>query len=99
MGKFCLSVFAGAGLLLALVASADAGGRTGQSGQAFIPPGFGHVATTPAPSHADWTTNTSTGQTFIQPPGWSNNHPHWNDSLGTPLPPGLAKCPSGLTGC
>jgi hypothetical protein len=95
MGRFCLSVFAGAGLLLALVASADAGGRTGQiSGSAFTPPGFGHVPTS-AQTQAGWTTNTNTNQP--QPSGWSNGSSHWNDSLG--VPPGLAKCPSGLIGC
>jgi hypothetical protein len=96
MGKFCLSMVASAGLLLALVASAEAGGgRTlQQPGQAFTPPGFGQASTN-ANAHAGWTTNSNTGQP--QPSGWTNGSSHWNDSLG--VPPGLAKCPAGLTNC
>jgi hypothetical protein len=97
MGKLYLSVAAGAGLLLALAASADAGGgRSGQiSGQAFTPPGFGHVANSPAVTHGNWDTTTTPG--IPRPPGWSQNT-GWNTSLGA-VPPGLAKCPPGLTSC
>ena len=47
MGKFYLDAAAGLGLLIALAASADAGGRgTGQlPGQPFTPPGFSHNTT------------------------------------------------------
>ena len=47
MGKFYLVAAAGVGLLFALAASADAGGRrTGQlPGQPFTPPGFSHNTT------------------------------------------------------
>jgi hypothetical protein len=96
MGKFYLSLVASAGLLLALVGSAGAGGgRTLQApGQAFTPPGFNHVPTTTALDHG-WTQDTPTSP--LRPPGYSNGSSHWNDSLG--VPPGLSKCPQGLTNC
>jgi hypothetical protein len=101
MGKFYLVAAAGVGLLFALAASADAGGRrTGQlPGQPFTPPGFSHNTT--GQTHANWGTNSVSGQP--QPPGFSHNttgqtNGNWNATLGG-VPPGLAKCPPGLTSC
>jgi|SRR5215831_11972018 len=103
MGKFYISVAAGAGFLLALAASADAGGRSQQTaGAVFVPPGFTH-----APSNSNWgtsnvvTTPGSPAVTINTPPGWQkkSDNPSWNSSLGGPIPPGLSKCPPGLTGC
>jgi hypothetical protein len=101
MGKFYLSVAAGAGLLMALAASADAkGGRNGQAaGQPFTPPGFSHNTT--GQTNANWGTNSMSGQP--QPPGFSHDttgqtKAKWDDTLGG-VPPGLSKCPRGLTNC
>jgi hypothetical protein len=102
MGKLYLSVAASAGLLLALAASADAGGgRSVQTtGTVFVPPGFSH-----APSNGNWgssTVTTSSGPNTISTPhGWQkqSDNPSWNTSLGGPIPPGLSKCPPGLPGC
>jgi hypothetical protein len=100
MGKFYLVAATGVGLLVALVASADAGGRSGQiSGQPFTPPGFGHNTT--GQTNGNWGANSVSGQP--QPPGFSHNttgqtNAKWDATLGG-VPPGLAKCPPGLTSC
>ncbi len=84
MRKFYLVVAAGAGLLLAMGASAEAGGgRT--PGAAFTPPGFSQ-----GQKNGNWGTN-PTGTP--QPPGWDRNVTGqtngWNTTLTNSIPPGL----------
>jgi hypothetical protein len=69
MRKSYLVLVTAAGLLLAVGASAEAGGRAatgGPSGPAFNPPGW---------SNSHWsTTNQGSNNTLAtQPPGWSHN--------------------------
>jgi hypothetical protein len=70
MRKLYLVLVTAAGLLLAVGASAEAGGGRavtgGPSGPAFTPPGW---------SNSHWSTaNSGTNNTLpTQPPGWSHN--------------------------
>jgi hypothetical protein len=97
MGKFHLSLAAGAGLLIAFAASAEAGGRTFTSGTTFAPPGLTHLpsAATTNGNFNSTSINTPSGSTSISTPsGWANqtNNPGWSSTLGT-VPPGLNNPP------
>ena len=95
MGKFYLVVAAGAGLLFALAASAQAGGGHGRTpGQAFNPPGLTRLPDA-ATTNGHFTNNYSTpaGGTISAPTAWTTkqtNNPGWNSSL---VPPGLGSVP------
>ena len=92
MRKPHLVWLATAGLLLAVGASAEAGGRAatgGPSGPAFTPPGWSN-------SHWGTTNSGTTSALSTQPPGWSHNatgqtNAGWSGTLsnGGVLPHGL----------
>jgi len=92
MGKTYIAIAASAGLLLALTASAEAGGRSFAPGTTFAPPGLTHLPSA-ATGHANFGTTTTT-PSFSSPPGWSHNTTGqtqgWNSSL---VPPGLNNPP------
>ena len=94
MGRWYIAIAASAGLLLALAASAQAGGGHGRApGQAFNPPGLSNLPTQ-ATTHANFGRLTNSTGTISTPPGWANqtSNPAWSSTLGT-VPPGLGTPP------
>jgi hypothetical protein len=95
MVKSYLAAIAAVGLLLALGASADAGGRgLGGGGPSMTPPGFGSQG-----GHNGFETFTHTGPTGTTtsrlPGGWDEGKASWKSGLQAPNPV-LTTRPPGL---
>jgi hypothetical protein len=90
MGKSFVAMAASAALLLALTASAEAGGRT--RGAPFNPPGLTHLPTQGTTNGHFTTGYTTPAGTISAPTSWTTktNNPGWNSSL---VPPGLGNVP------